>query len=171
LVKQVLGFSLLFIWQLKSLQIHVVSGCDLCKKHVIKTAHKEQGKAITHKSVAHQLQGEAGPGGCDASFWHDFLLHYGSSSVHLHDSVAALCHRLCNSIIPLDDVRALMASCLITLNKYLGVRQIGIGETLHRVIGKAVCLATHLDATLVCGSDQLCAGLQAGIEGGHSCHE
>ena len=26
-------------------------------------------------------------------------------------------------------------------------------------------MATHLDAALVCGSDQLCAGLQAGIEG------
>ena len=27
-----------------------------------------------------------------------------------------------------------------------------------------MCLATHLDAALVFGSDQLCAGLQAGIE-------
>jgi len=115
-------------------------------------------------SVAHQLQGEAGPGGCDASFWHDVLLHYGSSSAHLCDSVAALCHRLCNSIVTWDDVRALMASCLIAFNKCPGVRPIGIGETLHRVIEKAVCLATHLDAALVCGSDQLCAGLQAGIE-------
>jgi len=26
-------------------------------------------------------------------------------------------------------------------------------------------LATHLDAAMVCGSHQLCAGLQAGIEG------
>jgi len=97
--------------------------------------------------------------------WHDVLLHYGSSSVHLRDSVAALCRRLCNSIISWDDVRALMASRLIALNKCPGVRLIRIGETLCRVIGKAVCMATRLDAALVCGSDQLCAGLQAGIEG------
>ena len=36
--------------------------------------------------------------------------------------------------------------------------------TLHRIIGQAVCLATRLVAALICGSDQLCAGLQAGIE-------
>jgi len=116
-------------------------------------------------SVAHQLQGGAGPGWCDALFWHDVLLCYGSSSAHLRDSVAALCCHLCNSIVPWDDVRALMDNHLIALNKCPGVRPIGIGETLSRVIGKAICLATHLDAALVCGSDQLCAGLQAGIKG------
>ena len=58
-----------------------------------------------------------------------------------------------------------MASHLIALDKGPGVRSIGIGQTLYRIIGKALCLATHLDAALVCGSYQLRAGLQAGIEG------
>ena len=54
---------------------------------------------------------------------------------------------------------------MIALGKYPGVRPIRIGETLHRIRRKAVCLATRLDTALVFGSDQLCAGLQAGIEG------
>ena len=45
------------------------------------------------------------------------------------------------------------------------MRPIGIGNTLHQVIGKAVCMATRSDIEVVCGSDQLCAGLKAGIEG------
>jgi len=106
-------------------------------------------------SIAHQLQGDAGPGRCNASHWQDILLRYGTSSACLCDSVAGLCHHLCNSIVPWDDIRALVANCLIVLNKCPGVRPIGIGETLHRIIGKAVCLATCLDAALVCGSDQL----------------
>ena len=115
-------------------------------------------------SIAHQLQGGAGPGGCDASHWRDILLRYGSCSTCLRDSVAGLCC-LCDSIVPWDSIRALVASRLITLDKCPGVRPIGIGETLRRVIEKAVCMATCLDAALVCGSDQLCAGLQVGIEG------
>jgi len=83
----------------------------------------------------------------------------------LRDSVAGLCCHLCNSIVPWNGIRALVASCLIALNKCPGVRPIGIGETLHRIIGNAVCLATSLDAVLFCGSDQLCGELQAGIEG------
>ena len=109
-------------------------------------------------TIAHQLQGGAGPGGCDASHWRDVLLRYGTSSTHLHDFVAGLCRHLCNSIVPWDSIRALVASRLIALDKCLGVKPIGIGETLRRIIGKAVYLATHLDAGLICGSDQLCAG-------------
>ena len=116
-------------------------------------------------TIAYQLQGGAGPGGCNGSHWRDVLLRYGTSSTRLRYSFAGLSHHLCNSIVPWDSIRSLVARRLISLDKCPGVRPFGIGETLHRIIGKAVCLATHLDADLVYGLDQICAGLQAGIEG------
>ena len=91
------------------------------------------------QSVAHQLQGGAGPSGCDASHWRDILLRYGASSALLRDTVAAVCRRLCNTTTPWEDIRALAASCLIALDKCPGVRLIGIGEILHWIVGKAIC--------------------------------
>ena len=58
-----------------------------------------------------------------------------------------------------------MASRLIALDKCLGVCPIGVGELLRHIVGKKICLVTRTDASLVCGNDQMCAGLQAGIEG------
>ena len=54
---------------------------------------------------------------------------------------------------------------MIALDKGPGVRPIVIGETLRRVIWKAVCMATRFDAALVCGSDRLCMSLRLSIEG------
>ena len=96
------------------------------------------------QSVADQLQGGAGPGGCDASHWQDILLRYGASSASLRDNIAALCHKLYNTITPWEDVRALVASRLIALEKCPGVRPIGIGETLRRIVGKTIFLALAL---------------------------
>ena len=40
-----------------------------------------------------------------------------------------------------------------------------MGETLRRIIGKAVCMATRVDVKDLCGTDQLCGGKRSGIEG------
>ena len=79
--------------------------------------------------------------------------------------MAALCRLLCNTIVPWDNIRALLASRLIALDKCPGVRPIGVGETLRRIVGKTICLVTRSDAAVICGKNQLCAGLQCGIEG------
>jgi len=59
----------------------------------------------------------------------------------------------------------MLASQLIALDKCPGMCPIGVGETLGRIVWKAICLVTRFDASVICGSDQLCAGLQCGIEG------
>ena len=55
-----------------------------------------------------------------------------------------------------SDIRALVAVNLIALNKCSGVRPVRVGETLSRMVGKAICLATRLDAEEVTGVSQLC---------------
>ena len=79
--------------------------------------------------------------------------------------MAELSCRLANAIVPWESIRALMANRLIALSKNPGVRPVGIGETLLRIIGKVVCLITRNHVETVCGTDQLCAGVKHGIEG------
>ena len=57
-----------------------------------------------------------------------------------------------------------MANRLIALDKYPGVRPIGIGETFRRVIRKTICLPCRDDVEEICEISQLCAGLKCGIE-------
>ena len=53
-----------------------------------------------------------------------------------------------------------MANHIIAMDKCPGVRSIGIGEALRRILGKTVALVTRSDLEEVCG--QLCSGLRSG---------
>ena len=60
---------------------------------------------------------------------------------------------------------SLMICRLVALDKIPGVRPVGIGETLHRSLSKLVMGAAGDQAKTACGKLQLCAGLEASIEG------
>ena len=58
-----------------------------------------------------------------------------------------------------------MTNRLVALDKQPGVRPVGIGEVLRRLIAKCVLAECADDAKTACASTNLCAGLEAGIEG------
>lgn len=69
------------------------------------------------------------------------------------------------SIVDWKDIRALMSSRLIALDKSPGVRPIAIGEILRCIICRSIVMTTRTDIADLCGVDQLCSGIKGGIEG------
>lgn len=58
----------------------------------------------------------------------------------------------------------LIACRLVALDKCPGVHPIGIGETIRRIMAKAILRILAPDIQEVAGSSQLCAGQEAGCE-------
>jgi hypothetical protein len=61
-------------------------------------------------------------------------------------------------------LQVFMASRLIAIDKQPGVRQIGMGEFVRRIIGKAVLKTIGQDILDIAGTDQLCIGRSGGCE-------
>ena len=123
---------------------------------------------ITEQAIertARALHGSGGPAGGDSELWQALLLRHGAHSARLRGAVAALTRRLANSYVPWEEFRALKACRLVGLDKQPGVRPIGIGEVLCRLMAKTMAALTGYDLQLECGVDQLCTGVKAGIEG------
>ena len=58
-----------------------------------------------------------------------------------------------------------MACRLVDLDKVPGVRPVGIGETLRQALVKLVMREAGYQAKMACANLQLCASLEASIEG------
>ena len=72
--------------------------------------------------------------------------------------MAAIAKRLCSSYVNSSGLVAFTASRLITLDKCPGVRPIGVGEVIRRVVGKANISVIGYDIQEAAGAIQLCAG-------------
>ena len=95
----------------------------------------------------------------------NWLLRFGCASEELRVVVASLADWMANSFPPCAVYLALMVFCLVALDERPGVRPVDIGETLRRALAKLVMRAAGEQAKMACGNLQLCAGLEAGIEG------
>ena len=95
----------------------------------------------------------------------NWLLLFGCVSEELSVVVTDMSDWMANSSPHWDAYRALMACCLVVLNKRPGVLTVGIGWTLCHAITKLVMRKPGDQARTECESLQLCTGIEAGVEG------
>ena len=119
----------------------------------------------TVEKQARKLFGSSGPSGSDANHWFDALIRFGLESSRLRDLVSQLGNLIAYEIISWRKIKALFSCRLIALDKQPGVRPIGIGETLRRLLGKAVADLTNDDLAYAFGSEELAGGVSCEIEG------
>ena len=112
-------------------------------------------------------KGAAGMSSLNADDWRRIIGSnlFGNASSDLRKAIAKMTKQLCGEELnDPDSIEALLAGRLIPLSKNPGVRPIGIGEVLRRIIGKAVMSILRKDILVTSGNLQLCAGQKSVCE-------
>ena len=97
----------------------------------------------TVASVARRLSGSAGTGGTDSSRLQHWLLWFGVAIVGLQKIVREFGDCMPNGHPPWAAYMELMSGRLVGLNKFPGVRPVGVGETWIRMLAKCVLAMTE----------------------------
>ena len=91
------------------------------------------------RKSAIRTKGSHGPSGLDADFWSKILCNsiFGNASDDLRHAIALLARMLCSEeLVDQKSIEGLFACRLIPLDKSPGIRPIGVGEVLRRIIAK-----------------------------------
>ena len=115
-------------------------------------------------SVALKVTGAAVPSGLDGYEWRRLCTSHKGASRDLCESLASVARRICSSYVDPIPIAPLLVCRLITMDKCPGVRPIGIGDTTHRIISKAVLTIGGPDIQQVAGHRQMCGGHISGVK-------
>ena len=107
------------------------------------------------RSTALRTEVSAGPLGLDAAAWKRLCTSFKSTSTDLCEAIAATARRISTSFVDPQSLSAFVACGLVALDKCPGVRPIGIGETLRRILGRAIAKAISEDIQIAAGPLQL----------------
>ena len=105
--------------------------------------------------------------------WRRLCTSFQTASLDLCSRLASVAKKFCTTYVDPQRLAPLTASRLIALNKCPGIQPIGVGETVSRILGKAILSTTKQDVLEAAGTLQLCVGQEAGSEAAiHAmCHE
>ena len=82
----------------------------------------------------------------------------------MREQIVILARNVASNYVDPDILDSYVACRLIPLNKNPGVRLIGIGEILRRIIGKAICWVLNPEIQETAGPFQASTGLKGGAE-------
>ena len=116
------------------------------------------------RKTALATQGAAGPSMGDGYVWRCMLVSFKSASEDLCDAVAGVVRHLASEQVDPAGLLPLLNNRLIPLDKNPGVRPVGIGEVLRRIIGKSLMTVLNSDITQAAGVSQVCAGHPSACE-------
>jgi len=116
------------------------------------------------RATSLRLSGAAGISGMDSDAWKRMCTSFSGASKALCNAVALVAKKLATETVPFERIDCLLAGKLFALDKKPGVRPIGIGEVLRRLIAKLILHVTKANIMSSAGSLQLCAGQEAGAE-------
>ena len=121
--------------------------------------------------AAMYTRGAAGPSGLDALGWRHILFskNYGSTGKELCESIAFMAGNLATCKVEIQedgstDIEAYLSCRLIPLDKLAGVRPIGIGEVIRRIVGKTIIATVKSQIVECAGPQQLYAGQRLGCD-------
>ena len=121
-------------------------------------------KAIYNAAI--ETHGSAGPSGIDAEGWQRFLCSraFGQEAENLCTAIAKLAQKLATESVDPAYLSAFTACRLIALDKQPGIRPVGVGELLRRIVGKAIAKLVKRDVAKSTAPLQSCGGVRGGAE-------
>ena len=120
---------------------------------------------LIHRTALYTM-GSGGPSGVDADVFKRILIsrNFAKEGKELREEIAFLTRKLLTEHVNPEALQPLVACRLIPINKNPGVRPIGVGEVLRRVVGKAVAWTLKSEIREAAGPLQTCANHGAGAE-------
>ena len=103
-----------------------------------------------------KTHGSHGPTDLDTCEWRRKITHFNQTSIELCKTIAKLSYTVASKVVTHENLTAYNSCRLIPLDKNPGVRPIGIGEILRRIIGKTITQCIKSDLKNLGINFQLC---------------
>ena len=141
------------------------SFCLINPKSIHRIKYENINADVVRKATL-KTKGGSGPSGMDAHGWKRILTsrQFVESSTDLRTTIANMIKKLCIDKDLANTLEAFLSCRLIPLDMNPGLRLIGVGEVIRRIVGKVIVSTLQGDIITSVGPLQVCAIQESGCE-------